>query len=191
MCGYKTKFLLSHGEIPTTWCFKLNQFNINHQVNITYWFCTYGCKNRILGKFSVDQQLFNLRIASVWSTWFTWIPPSKWESHLGFQSCNAITYFLTLGLYTLPKITMRIIPPRWFRPTLLAHGLIPRILLSLGWSEEPQFGHTIHLQWNLSTQNRHHPQLRLESEWRPNHMSSYITLVLASCAKCGNYCNGL
>jgi len=28
-----------------------------------------------------------------------------------YQCCNAITYFLQLGDYTFPKITMRIIPP--------------------------------------------------------------------------------
>ena len=33
-------------------------------------------------------------------------------------------------LYTWPKITMRIIHPRWYRPTLLAHGLMKAAAVS-------------------------------------------------------------
>ena len=44
-----------------------------------------------------------------------------------YNSCPAITHFLTPGTHTLPKITVRITHPRWYWPTSLAYGLLDRI----------------------------------------------------------------
>ena len=52
-----------------------------------------------------------------------------------YNSRTAITHFLTPGTITYPKITMRVIHPRWYRPTPLAHGLTRSYGKSAQWIE--------------------------------------------------------
>ena len=48
---------------------------------------------------------------------------------------NAFIHFPTIGVYAFSKITMSLCPPRWYRLTILAHGLIVEYTLGLcGWA---------------------------------------------------------
>ena len=63
-----------------------------------------------------DIEIFPERPPCIYVIWLTEVK--------SYNSRTAITHFLTPGTHTWPKITMRIIHPRWYRPTPLAHGLI-------------------------------------------------------------------
>ena len=60
-------------------------------------------------------EIFPRRPPCIYTIW-----PTEVKS---YNSCTAITHFLTLRTHTLQKITVRIIHLRWYRPTPLAHGL--------------------------------------------------------------------
>ena len=60
-------------------------------------------------------EIFPERPPCIYAIWLTEVK--------SYNSRTAITHFLTPGTHTWPKITMRIIHPRWYRPTPLAHGL--------------------------------------------------------------------
>ena len=51
----------------------------------------------------------------------------SWKKWFRYHPCTAIVILPVLGVYTLPKITMSLCPPRWYRwPKFgaLAHGLM-------------------------------------------------------------------
>ena len=57
-----------------------------------------------------------------------WHRVTKWPiKTTSYHSSNAIVTFLTLGVYSFSKITMSLIPPRWYQMSKigpLAHGLL-------------------------------------------------------------------
>ena len=108
-------------------------FSFNTPLRSLY--CNFNCSNMLLWSTVIQITQIQLSI----NTHF-WV--DNWKPHIEFflgrppciytiwptevksyNSCTAITHFLTPGTHTQPKITMRIIHPRWYRPTPLAHGL--------------------------------------------------------------------
>ena len=98
-------------------------------------YCNFNCSNMLLLSAVIQIAKNQLSI----NTHF-WV--INWKPHIEFfprrppciytirptevksyNSCTAITHFRTPGTHTLPKITMRIFHPRWYRPTPLTHGL--------------------------------------------------------------------
>ena len=114
----------------------LPYFSLNIPLKSLY--CTFNCSNMLL--WSTVIQTTQIQLPTNTHFWvidwkphievFPWRSPCIYRIWLtevkGYKSRTAITHFLTPGTHTctLPKITMRIIHPRWYRPTPLAHGLM-------------------------------------------------------------------
>ena len=103
-------------------------------------YCIFNCSDMLL--WSTVIQITQIQLSTNTHFWvINWKPhieffPERppciyalWLTEVkSYNSRTAITHFLTPGTHTLPKITMRIIHPRWYPPTPLAHGLNAIIL---------------------------------------------------------------
>ena len=87
------------------WSTVIQITQIKLSTNTDFW--VINCKPYI--------EIFPERPSCIYAIWLTEVK--------SYNSRTAITHFLTPGTHTWPKITMRIIHPRWYRPTPLAHGL--------------------------------------------------------------------